>query len=132
MTPKVYERVRKPLVAVSWSYVVYMAYMLLHPIPPVPPPVRYVFSFVHFLAFAALGGLVGMARLRMPYLAWLVPLLIWGVASEVLQPLTGRFFEYRDIFQNELGVTVGLAAAYYLRRFLVREERGPEEGEARS
>lgn len=100
MTPKVYERVRKPLVAVSWIYFVYMAYMLLHPIPPVPPPVRYVFSFVHFLAFAALGGLVGMARLRMPYLAWLVPLLIWGVASEVLQPLTGRFFEYRDIFRT--------------------------------
>ncbi|MFB8829328.1 VanZ family protein [Azotobacter sp. CWF10] len=78
----------------------------------------------HLLAF---GVLAFLGRMGFPGRRWLVPagLLLYGIAIEVLQGLTGyRIAEYRDLLADLLGIAMGsLAAAAWLR--YRRQDRQP-------
>ena len=109
-------------VLVAWAtsvYFVWMAYMLLTPRPDVR---KVTFGFdlllmtLHLGAFGILALGVGFSRRQWSTGRWRVALLVWAVASEFLQILSGRYFEFRDIFQNVLGVLIGLETARLIRR----------------
>lgn len=78
----------------------------------------------HLLAF---GVLALLGRLGFPGRHWLVPsgLLLYGIAIEILQGLTGyRVADYRDLLADLLGIVLGsLVAAGWL--WYRRQERQP-------
>ena len=116
-----YESFRKVVVWIARLYFLYMAYMLLHPRPPVPRPLVYIPDILHIGAFGILGGLVALARNRWSSLRWYPLLLIWGVVAEATQPYTGRYFEWMDMAQNVVGVTLGLWITTRLRAKFVKD-----------
>jgi len=127
MNVEKYEKFRKVFVWIARLYFVYMAYMLLHPRPPVPRPLVYIPNLLHLGAFGVLGGLVALARLRWSSLRWYPWLLVWGIAAESLQPYTGRYFDWIDMGQNVVGVTLGLWITDWLRaKYVKKEEVAPE------
>ncbi len=97
--------------------------MLLTPRPPVPK-VGWGINFLHLGAFGVLGLGVGLARRNWTPGRWRVFLLLWAVGSECLQILTGRYFELIDIFQNVVGVLLGLEAGRLLRLWTRKSNDG--------
>lgn len=130
MNAELKERIRLIVAYFTGAYFWWMAYMLLTPRPNVRK-ISFGFDLVlmllHFGAFFILAFGVGLSRRKWSARRWRAALLLWAVASEFLQILTGRFFEFRDIFQNALGVFVGLEAArwscVWARRLAAKTER---------
>ncbi len=114
MNGKKRERIRKIVASLTGAYFIWMAHMLLTPRPPVPK-IGFAIDFLHVGAFGVLGLGVGLARKNWTPGRWRVLLLVWAVASECLQILTGRCFELIDIFQNVVGILLGLEAGRLLR-----------------
>ncbi|MCR5359640.1 MAG: VanZ family protein [Thermoguttaceae bacterium] len=101
--------------AAAWAYFLFTLYALLSPRPfgdfEIPIP---AFSVIHAAAFAVLGFLFELARGTFSRrIAWF-SLLLYGPLTEVLQPLTGRYFEWIDIFEDTVGVALGVIAARLL------------------
>lgn len=130
MNAELKERIRVIVAYFTGAYFWWMAYMLLTPRPNVRK-ITFGFDLVlmllHFGAFFVLAFGVGLSRRKWSTGRWRVALLVWAVVSECLQILTGRFFEFRDIFQNAFGVFVGLEAARWgcawARRLTTKTER---------
>lgn len=128
MNDKTRERIR---VGVAWAtsvYFIWMAYMLLTPRPTVPK-MGFVIDYLHIGAFSVLGLGVGLARRKYSSGRWRVALLLWAVGSECLQILTGRCFESIDIFQNVVGILLGLEAGRLLRIWTRKSNAESENGE---
>ncbi len=89
----------------------------LMPLPDVEDVPLVNDKLVHAVIFCALSlpALVtGLARWP-----WVVSAaLVYGLAIEVTQPLTGRSFDPVDVLANLTGVAVALAVAPWLRRVL--------------
>ena len=101
--------------AAACFYFLFTLYALLSPRPfgdfEIPIP---AFSIIHAASFAVLGFLFELARGTFSRrIAWF-SLLLYGPLTEVLQPLTGRYFEWIDIFEDVVGVTLGVIAARLL------------------
>lgn len=115
MNANLRERIRKKVAYITGAYFIWMAYMLLTPRPDIPP-IGFAIDFLHLGAFGVLGIGVGIARRNWTPGRWRVLLLLWAVGSECLQELgrrflnTGRYFELVDIFQNVVGILLGLEA----------------------
>ncbi|MBR4104455.1 MAG: hypothetical protein IKK39_10400, partial [Thermoguttaceae bacterium] len=82
---------------------------------PEVPPLGFAIDFLHLGAFGVLGLGVGLARRNWTTGRWRALLLLWAVGSECLQILTGRYFELIDIFQNVVGILLGLEAGRLIR-----------------
>lgn len=107
--------------------------MLLTPKPEVPP-IGFAIDFLHLGAFGVLGLGVGLARRNWSTGRWRALLLLWAVASECLQILTGRCFELIDILQNIVGILLGLEAGRLLRLWTRKTnvDETAEKGENRA
>jgi VanZ family protein len=71
----------------------------------------------HLIGYAALGALAIASGFR-PFIAFLL-LFILGTSLEVLQGISGyRYFEFKDIAFNTLGIFIGIAAAVFVIRAL--------------
>lgn len=127
MSGKSRERIRKFVAFLTGAYFIWMAYMLLTPRPEVPR-LGFALDFLHLGAFGVLGLGVGLARRNWSTGRWRVLLLLWAVGSECLQILTGRCFELGDIFQNVVGVLLGLEAGRLLRLW-TRKKNADETAE---
>lgn len=114
MNVQLRERIRKIVAVLAGAYFVWMAYMLLTPAPEIPP-IGFAIDFLHLGAFGVLGLGVGLARRNWTPWRWRVLLLLWAVGSECLQEYTGRCFQLVDIFQNVVGILLGLEAGRLLR-----------------
>lgn len=132
MNDKTRERIRFFVAWATGAYFVWMAYMLLTPRPPVPK-IGFVIDFLHLAAFGVLGLGVGLSRRKWSSGRWRVLLLLWAVGSESLQILTGRYFELIDIFQNIVGILLGLEAGRLLRFWTRKTDDAPtsDQGENR-
>lgn len=108
------KRIRIIVAYLNGAYFIWMAYMLLTPKPEVPP-LGFAIDFLHLGAFGVLGLGVGLARRNWTTGRWRALLLLWAVGSECLQILTGRYFELIDIFQNVVGILLGLEAGRLIR-----------------
>lgn len=108
------KRIRIIVAYLNGAYFIWMAYMLLTPKPEVPP-LGFAIDFLHLGAFGVLGLGVGLARRNWTTGRWRALLLLWTVGSECLQILTGRYFELIDIFQNVVGILLGLEAGRLIR-----------------
>lgn len=101
------------------AYFIFTLYSLFSPNPferiPIP-----CFSLIHAAAFFVLGLLFELARGRFPFIVLFLFLLAYGPLSEVIQPLTGRYFEWIDIVEDLLGVLLGVPAGHYLKVFLAK------------
>ena len=124
MNAELRERIRIIVAFLTGAYFIWMAYMLLTPKPEVPP-LGFAIDFLHLGAFGVLGLGVGLARKNWSVGRWRVLLLFWAVGSECLQILTGRCFELIDIFQNVVGILLGLEAGR-LVRLRTRKTKGDE------
>ncbi|MBR4834879.1 MAG: hypothetical protein IKU86_11195 [Thermoguttaceae bacterium] len=133
MDGKIRERIRKIVSYSTGAYFIWMAYMLLTPRPSVPK-VGFAVDFLHLGAFGVLGLGVGLARKNWTSGRWRVLLLAWAVGSECLQIFTGRYFELIDIFQNVVGILLGLEAGRLLRLWTRKTRVGEEtdKGEDRA
>lgn len=127
MSGKSRERIRKFVAFLTGAYFIWMAYMLLTPSPEVPR-VGFALDFLHLGAFGVLGLGVGLARRNWSTRRWRVALLLWAVGSECLQECTGRCFQLVDIFQNVVGVLLGLEAGRLLRLW-TRKKNADETAE---
>ena len=67
---------------------------ILHWDKPAPLIIYIIFSYLHLHAFK---NKIGVA----------IYSLMFGISIELLQPLTGRYFEWGDILFNSLGVLFG-------------------------
>ncbi len=71
----------------------------------------------HFIGYAVLGALAIASGFR-PFIAFSL-LIILGTSLEVLQGISGyRYFEFKDIALNSLGLVTGIAAALFINRAL--------------
>jgi len=122
------ERIRKIVAVLTSAYFIWMAYMLLTPAPEVPR-VGIAIDFLHVIAFFALAFGVGLARRNWKPGRWRVLLLLWAVGSECLQEYTGRCFQLVDIFQNVVGVLLGLEAGRFLRLWTRKSNVDSKNGE---
>lgn len=108
--------------AVTFIYFCFLLFMLLHPDPWSFFGIKSQnvsisgFSILHLLVFTLLALGTELGRTRLPFLFWLSALLLIGPATEYLQILTGRGFEWIDIIEDTVGVTLGMALGYGLRR----------------
>lgn len=114
MNANLRSRIRLIVAYLNGAYFIWMAYMLLTPKPEVPP-LGFAIDFLHLGAFGVLGLGVGLARRNWTTGRWRALLLLWAVGSECLQILTGRYFELIDIFQNVVGILLGLEAGRLIR-----------------
>ncbi|MGI6400788.1 MAG: NUDIX domain-containing protein [Thermoguttaceae bacterium] len=112
---RIFEQLRKPAMIAAWLYFIFMCYMLFTPLPPLAIIPEFTFDVIHFLGFLVLGALIGLARSRWSVSVWIAILIGWGVASECIQPITGRVFEYGDILEDALGTTAGLVLISFVR-----------------
>jgi len=84
-----------------------------------------VFSILHVLIFMALAVGVEIGRVRFPRIIWLVLLLCFGPATEVLQHFTGRAFELVDVLEDTVGVLLGFLFGFLFCRIkLVKNTLG--------
>ena len=123
MNDRLRERIRIVVAYLTGAYFIWMAYMLLTPRPPVPK-VGFAIDFLHLGAFGVLGGGVALARKNWSTGRWRALLLLWAVGSECLQIFTGRYFEAVDIFQNVVGMLLGLEAGRLLRLWTRKKTDG--------
>jgi VanZ family protein len=71
----------------------------------------------HFSGYAVLGALAIASGFR-PFIAFFL-LIVLGTSLEVLQGVSGyRYFEFKDIAANTLGLVTGIAAAVFAIRAL--------------
>lgn len=129
MNDKMRERIRAWVAWATSAYFIWMAYMLLTPKPEVPP-IGFAINFLHLGAFGVLGLGVGLARRKWSTGRWRVALLLWAVGSECLQILTGRCFQLVDIFQNVVGILLGLEAGRLLRLWTRKSNVDLKNGES--
>lgn len=103
------------------AYFVFTLYALFSPNPfeRVPLPIFH-FSIIHAAAFFVLGLLFELARDRFPFIPVFLFLLAYGPLSEVIQPLTGRYFEWIDILEDLVGILLGVPAGHYLNLLLAK------------
>jgi VanZ family protein len=100
-------------------------------IPPVPGPVRtFLFHGAdrvgHFAAYAVFCLLLIW---NMPGTRWRTRLLVaavlpilFGILMELIQPLTGRHFDFTDMGANALGVLAALLGAALASRVAPKRE----------
>ena len=133
MNANLRSRIRLIVAYLNGVYIIWMAYMLLTPKPEVPP-LGFAIDFLHLGAFCVLGLGVGLARRNWTTGRWRALLLLWAVGSECLQILTGRCFELIDIFQNIVGILLGLEAGRLLRLWTRKKnvDETAEKGENRA
>lgn len=112
---RLYQRIRKIAAVAAGLYFCFMTYMLLTPLPPTGIIPKSIFSWIHFLAFALLGFLTEIAQRNRSGVLYPLLLCCWGVATEFIQPYTGRYFELIDIYQNLSGLCAGGGAAWFVR-----------------
>ena len=105
---------------VAVAYFIFTLYALFSPNPFREQSPIYRFSLVHAAAFFVLGLLFELARNRFPFMPVFLFLLVYGPLSEVIQPLTGRYFEWIDIFEDLTGVLLGVPAGHYLNVLLAK------------
>lgn len=99
---------------------VIIAWATLTPTPPTPNlNTLYVDKIYHVVAFAAL--IFPTALLYARALTWVLPLAgLFGVAIELVQPVTGRAAEAGDVLADLIGLGVGTAIGLTLRAWLRR------------
>ena len=69
----------------------------------------------HFIGYAGLGALAIASGLR-PLTAFFL-LVVFGALLEIVQGASGhRFFEFKDIAVNALGLIAGITLVVFLRR----------------
>ncbi len=110
-----------------WLFVVWVGYQSLTPSPIQTPGLPYGDKLGHFSAYflmmAGFAQLYQRASHRMP----LVLLVLYGIAMEFLQSMTGyRYFEYADMAANTLGALVAWCLAaprFTFAQWLLRCER---------
>ena len=101
------------------AYFIFTLYSLFSPNPFERLPIHH-FSLIHAAAFFVLGLLFELARGRFPFVPVFLFLLAYGPLSEVIQPLTGRYFEWIDIIEDIVGILLGVPAGYYLKLLLAK------------
>ena len=101
------------------AYFIFTLYSLFSPNPFEGIPI-YRFSLIHAAAFFVLGLLFELARDRIPFIPVFLFLLAYGPLSEVIQPLTGRYFEWIDVFEDIIGILLGVPAGHYLKVLLAK------------
>lgn len=98
-------------------YLLFLSLMLLHPNPwslfgffreKINEVSR--FSLLHFAVFVFLGMVAESVRAPFSRKGILVIGLTYACVIELIQPLTGRHFEWNDFIQNILGFLVGVSA----------------------
>lgn len=102
------------------AYFIFTLYALFLPNPFREHSPIYRFSLIHAAAFFVLGLLFELARGKFPFMPVFLFLLAYGPLSEVIQPLTGRYFEWIDIFEDLAGVLLGVPAGYCLKILLAK------------
>ena len=103
----------------AWSYFLFTLYALFIPRPFGKAEIP-AFSIIHALAFAVLGFLFELARGRFSLKVSCFLLLAYGPLSEIIQPLTGRYFDWIDILEDTIGVILGIGLAWLLKFCLER------------
>lgn len=103
-----------------WFTLVFIAIatvLLLLPVQNVPRAPQINDKLAHVLLFMVLTLPALVARLAR---AWFIVLSAagYGIIIELIQPMTGRGFEYADILANLGGVAVALVLAPMVRRLL--------------
>ena len=104
------------------AYFLFSVYALLSPRPTLVGVEIPTFSLLHAAAFAVLGFLAELAREKFSAAAAYILLLIYGPLTEIIQPLTGRCFQWIDILEDTVGIVAGIAAARLLKSCLARRE----------
>jgi len=93
----------------------------------VPVEMAGVYAYVHAIAFFLLGLLVELSREKRSIFFWLGILIVYAIATEVLQGLLhaicNRFFDWTDVLQNVIGVLTGTFIGHFCRP-LVRRTTG--------
>jgi len=107
---------------IQWFTIIYVIVLtLLLELPSsvrstIPPEAD---GYEHFMTFVLLGFLVELSREKRSLRFWVSILVLYSVATEVLQgllnPICHRFFTWDDLCQNILGVFLGVAVGYYFR-----------------
>lgn len=104
------------------AYFIFSVYALLSPRPTFGKVEIPTFSLLHAAAFSVLGALAELARGKFPAVAAYTLLLIYGPLTEIIQPITGRCFQWVDILEDTVGIIAGVAAAWLLKSYLARRE----------
>ena len=105
-------RLRKAWIACGYGFIALVIYLSLTP-SPIPAPSIEGVKTGHVIAYAWLVLWFSQAYPRVRVrLAWATAFVLMGVALEYLQGMTGyRTFAYSDMWDNAIGVAVGLAMA---------------------
>ncbi|MGI5832831.1 MAG: VanZ family protein [Thermoguttaceae bacterium] len=109
---------------VAACYFLFTLYALFSPNPHLEKIGITTFSLIHTAAFFVLGFLFELARRRFPRRILYLLLILYGPLTEFLQPLTGRFFEWTDILEDIIGVSLGLWAACGIKAYAAKRGRG--------
>ena len=104
------------------AYFLFSVYALLSPSPTLLVAEIPTFSLLHAAAFAVLGFLAELARGKFSAAAAYILLLIYGPLTEIIQPMTGRCFQWIDILEDTVGIAAGIAAARLLKSCLARRK----------
>ena len=87
------------------------------PVSELPPTASISDVLSHFIGYAVLGAFAIASGLR-PLTAFLL-LVAFGALLEVVQGASGyRFFEFKDIAMNALGLIAGIASVVLARRMI--------------
>jgi VanZ family protein len=81
-------------------------------------------GYEHIITFAGLGFLVELSRVKKSILFWMSVLLLYALATEVLQgllsPICNRSCNLDDLIQNIVGILLGIPVGYFCRPIIKR------------
>lgn len=92
----------------------------------VPQPIKGSDLIYHAIAYAALAFLF-LKGFPSQLKKVIILLFLQGVLVEVIQPYTGRYFEWWDMVANSIGIAVGLGVYFISTRPRSCKSTGPSK-----